>query len=334
MDLELRDVTVSDLSRLTPLVTPFLCDPLRLEALRAMWSEIVGLRCGIATIAADLGQEPSTIIHFCFGVFVSDQRVDEYHQCRRPLISRRLLAEWCAGERPFLHMDDIARANASLGLNLVMTHFGGRRSDPRSYIANYESSRRAIRGWNLRSFTAEMYSDPPHDNRAWGRSLGYRVLEYSADVLRAAGIPQDQAPFVWAANRRDAELNPGYATALLFTTFAAPRIAFTPLEQHLLTLALDDATDAVIARAAGFSKSAVKKHFRELYEKARAAGVFNGVVTAGEPAEATRGVELRRHLLTYLREHPEELRPYARSAARSVPHCNAKVTSRSVAVRP
>lgn len=142
--------------------------------------------------------------------------------------------------------------------------------------------------------------------------MGYRVLEYSPDVLRAAGIPQDRAPLVWAATRRDAKSNPGYAVALLFNTFAKPRLQFTRLEQDLLGLALHGATDASIAHIAGFSESAIKKHFRTLYEKVYAAGVFDGVADAGT-ARPTRGLELRRHLLTYLREHPEELRPTAKS---------------------
>jgi DNA-binding CsgD family transcriptional regulator len=309
MDLELRDTTLPDLVRLAPLVSPFQCDPSQREALIAMWSEIVKSKCGVLPLAAE-PKAPFTIVHFACGVFVSDERANEYHDCRQPFIARRLLAQWVAGERPFLNAQEVARANVSPGLNLVMTHYGGRRDDPRADIANYESSRRALRGWNLRTYTAELSLDPPRDNREWGRSLGYRVLEYSPDRLRADGIAESQAPFIWAATRLDAESNPGYAMALLFRSFAAPRLGFTRLEQHLLSLALDGATDASIARAADFSESAVKKHFRRLYEKARAIGVLALAADEG-PAQPTRGVELRRHLLSYLREHPEELRPYA-----------------------
>jgi DNA-binding CsgD family transcriptional regulator len=266
-------------------------------------------RCGISGVAVDA--EDSAIVHFFFGLFVSDRRAAEYHECRRPLISRRLLAEWRAGERPFFDAEQIARANAGSGLNFVAAYYGGRRDDPRSSIANYEGSRRAVRGWNLRTYTSEMCTDPQRDNREWGRSLGYRVLEYSPDDVRMAGIPEDWAPFIWAATRRDAEFNPGYATALLFMTYAPPRFAFTPREQHVLNLALDGATDCAIARAASISESAVKKHFRTLYEKVRAAGAFEPLVAGAPAAESTHGVELRRHLLTYLREHPEELRPYS-----------------------
>ncbi len=317
MDLELRDITVSDLDGLLPLVPPWLCDPLQHEALRAMWLEIILAKRGIAAVATG-AERPYAIVHFFFGIFVGDRRAEEYHQCRHPLIARRLLAEWIAGKRPFLHGEEIARANAGTGLNLVAAYFGGPRDDGRASIANYESARRAIRGWNLRSYTAEVFSVPPRDYRDWGRSLGYRVLEYSDDELRTAGVPEDWRPLIWAATRRDAEFNYGYATALLFKTYAVPRFAFTPREQQMLNLALDGATDSSIARTVGITESGVKKHFRTVYEKVHAAGVFEPLATTAEPAELTRGVELRRHLLTYLREHLEELRPY-QITARSVP---------------
>jgi len=316
MDLELRDVRVSDLDHILPLVSPLLCDPSQHEALRAMWTEIILSSCGISGVATR-ADAPSAVVHFFLCIFVSDRRAEQYHQCRQPLIARRLLAEWIAGERPFLHTEEIARANAGSGLNIVAAFYGGRRDDPRSSIANYEGARRAMRGWNLRTFTTEIFTDPQHDNRGWGRSLGYRVLDYPPDELRAAGIPEDRAPLLWVATRRDAESNPGYAAALLFTTYAPPRFAFTPRQQRVLSLALDGATDSAIARAVGASESGIKKHFRTFYEKVHAVGAFDPSVVGSEPAQLTRGVELRRHLLAYLREHPEELRPYS-FTARSV----------------
>jgi DNA-binding CsgD family transcriptional regulator len=309
MDLELRDTALSDLEYLMPLISPFQCDVSQRGALRAMLSEIVLSKSGIAAVAVD-SEQSNAIIHFFFGVCVTDESADEYHECRHPLLARRVLAQWVAGKNPFLRADEIARANAGSGLNFVVPYYGGRPDDPRASIANYESARRAMRGWKLRTYTSEIFADSARDNREWGRSLGYRVLEYLPSDLRAAGVPQDWEPFIWAATRRDAELSPGYATALLFSTYAPPRFAFTPREQHVLSLAFDGATDRAIARAAGISESAVKKHFRTLYEKVHAAGAFEPLVAGAMPAESTRGVELRRHLLTYLREHPEELRPY------------------------
>ena len=55
------------------------------------------------------------------------------------------------------------------------------------------------------------------------------------------------------------------------------------------------------------SVSAVKNWWRDIY--GRVADADPGLLPPGN-AEGARGPEKRRRLLRYLREHPEELRPY------------------------
>lgn len=309
MDLALRDAAPSDFGQcLALLASPFLCDPAQYDALCDFWWEIIRSGAGTAGIAAD-ARDPGAIIHFGFSVFVSDERAAEYHRCTTPFIARRLVAEWAAGGHPFLRGPEIARTNAQPGLNLLVTHYGRRPGDPRGDIANYESSRRALRGWNLRSFTVECFTEPQRDMRAWGESLGYRVLEYSSDRVRDAGIPIDRAPFLLTAARSDLPGNAGYGANMLFATFSPPRFGLNARQQQLLGLALDGGTDLSIARAAGISEAAVKKHFRTIYDKVSVTGIVDSLT--GKRALEGRGTEARRHLLNYLRDHPEELRPYS-----------------------
>ncbi len=309
MDLALRDAAPSDFAQcLALLASPLLCGPAQYDALCDFWSEIIRSGAGTAAVAAD-AEDPRTIVHFAFSVFISDERTEECRRCTAPLLAQRLVAEWAAGGRPFLGEREIARANAHPGLNLLVTHYGRRVGDPRVDIANYESSRRALRGWNLRSFTVECFTEPQRDMRAWGRSLGYGVLEYSTDRVREAGIPRDRAPFLLTAARSDLPGNTGYGANLLFAAFSPPRFGLNARQQQLLSLALDGGTDLTIAHAAGISEAAVKKHFRTIYDKVSSAGIFDSL-TVKRTLEK-RGAEARRHLLNYLREHPEELRPYS-----------------------
>jgi DNA-binding CsgD family transcriptional regulator len=308
MDLALRDAAPSDFAQcLALLASPLLCDPARHDALCDFWSEIIRSGAGTAAVAADAA-DPATIVHFGFSVFISDERAQEYRRCTTPLVARRLVAEYAAGEYPFLRGPEIARANAHPGLNLLVTHYGRRDGDPRVEIANYESSRRALRGWNLRSFTVECFTEPQRDMRAWGKSLGYGVLEYSFDRLREAEISSDCAPFLLTAARSDLPGNTGYGANLLFAAFSAPRLGLNARQQQLLSLALDGGTDLTIARLAGISEAAVKKHFRMIYDKVSGAGIVDSLVV--KRTLERRGAEARRHLLNYLRDHPEELRPY------------------------
>jgi len=147
----------------------------------------------------------------------------------------------------------------------------------------------------------------------WGASLGYRVRQYTHGQLIEAGIAEADAPSLWTATRADAVRNPGYAMAVLFNSFTPPRCRFSPAEQGTLRLALDGKTDDAIARETDVSLASVKKRFRGIYEKALGAVPQDEILTA-PAAEGKRGAEVRRRLLNYVREHPEELRPYSPTA--------------------
>ena len=318
MDFELRDAAPGDIDTCLPLlVSRFLCPPESHGALRELWREIIAEGNGIAALVLD----PATkqVIQFGISVFVPDERADEYHACRTPLIAQRLLADWLRGERPFLSAKEIAAANAGPGLNLVVPYYGGvlvdGEPDERMYAADYESSRRVFRGWNLRSHTVEVF---PHNARregdAWGKTMEFRVGEYSAEQLAAAGVPPDHAPCVWMARREDALSNPSYALTLLFSSYAPPHFGFTPSEQRVLMLALDGHTDASIALAIGSSPATVKKRLRDVYAKV-ADAIPAAPALSKSMLNGGRGAETRRRLLNYLRDHPEELRPYDSSAS-------------------
>jgi hypothetical protein len=89
-----------------------------------------------------------------------------------------------------------------------------------------------------------------------------------------------------------------------------PRFAFDCEEQRLLVLALDGNTDESIARLTNTSLTSVKKRFRGVYEKVRDATTDWETPLCSETLDGVRGIEMRRHLLRYLADHPEELRPY------------------------
>jgi hypothetical protein len=312
MGFEFRDATVDDFGSCIPLMSKLLYEPGRRDALRMMWREILVVKSGFGFLAIDPAQN-SRVVHFGFAVFVSDSRAHEYRRCVTPMIARRLVAEWADGTRPFLSACEIARANAADGLNALVTHYGSVHGDgafdDRVRAANYESSRRAFLGWNLRSFTIEVF-DRERSPDTWGASLGFRVAHYSPEALRAAGIAPKEAPSVWTSTREEAVANPGYAVGVLFSSFVPPRCGFTPSEQDILRYALDGKTDEAISRAGGVSLATAKKRFRTIYEKVRdgiprAASLFSDSLVEG-----ARGAEARRLLLNYMREHPEELRPY------------------------
>jgi hypothetical protein len=189
-----------------------------------------------------------------------------------------------------------ARANAGEGLNLVVLNYGVAAEfyEPGNEelleqirAASYECGRRNLLGWNLRSFTNEVFSRLQRDGKEMGEALGFNPRGYTDEQLDEAGIPRDKQPWLWMATRgRVLEQEAGMSTAL------------------------DGQTDESIADNQKASVATIKKRFRTIYAKVQDAAIDSDAAQNGAVGDGNRGSETRRHLLNYLRNHPAELRPY------------------------
>ena len=92
--------------------------------------------------------------------------------------------------------------------------------------------------------------------------------------------------------------------------YQPPELGFSRSEQRLLQAALagESETDQELSETLGVSVPTIKKMWRSAY--CRVTDRRPEVIPDRERAKrAERGKEKRRHLLAYLRAHPEELRP-------------------------
>jgi hypothetical protein len=91
--------------------------------------------------------------------------------------------------------------------------------------------------------------------------------------------------------------------------FRPPIACFRPSEQRLLQAALRGLTDEELADELGVSLSFVKKAWQAIYE--RAIGRIPELFPIGFPQEleGERGKGKKQRLLSYVRNHLEELRP-------------------------
>jgi hypothetical protein len=103
------------------------------------------------------------------------------------------------------------------------------------------------------------------------------------------------------------ELIGSWAGALF--DYHRPVLGLSQSEQRLLISALTGITDEELAEALGISLSAVKKRWISIHRRVQDAKPE--LVSRNIPASG-RGKEIRRRLLAYLRDHPEELRPVSR----------------------
>jgi hypothetical protein len=118
-----------------------------------------------------------------------------------------------------------------------------------------------------------------------------------------------QSPFLIGDTREAALTQIGNRRSMIFIN-TRPKIFFRPGEQRLLLAALRGSTDEGLADELAISLSAVKKTWRLIYE--RAAGALPNLNGSGKNDDCTdsrRGKEKKHRLLTYLRDHREELRP-------------------------
>ena len=91
--------------------------------------------------------------------------------------------------------------------------------------------------------------------------------------------------------------------------YRPPRLGLSRSEQRLLSYALSGATDEHMADAMGVSLPTVKKRWISIYQRMEDSVPALVSDTRADMPAASRGREKRRGLLSYLREHPEELRP-------------------------
>lgn len=156
--------------------------------------------------------------------------------------------------------------------------------------------RQAHAGYRLQ----HLYQEGMGDQGAYLQSMGFRPRTARGQ----SGVPE-----LYGLSREEAgRLLPGSPVRDAFQ-FTPPRFRFTAAERRMLRLAVTQLTDEQVGEELGISLHGLKKLWRSVHE--RALDAMPHLFDDSSAAEAgTRGPEKRRTLLQYLRQHPEELRPY------------------------
>lgn len=125
--------------------------------------------------------------------------------------------------------------------------------------------------------------------------------------LRRYPLPSGAEGHLFCFTRVDAATRPGNPLAPLMQ-FPSPRLGFTRTQQRLLTLAIHEVPDRLAADQLAVTDAAVKKRWRTIYDRVEQVDHRLAPATCSGP-------ERRRMLLLYLRQHPEELRPWQPTAS-------------------
>jgi len=287
-------------------------DDERVDVVR-MWAEL--LDAGIAYSAVVTDDRYSFPAAFGISAFVDDVTADGYHRYDQLDIGYELFARWRAGRSLFLSEAALARANAGDGANCVVIAAGWKPVDeePRRL-----SSMRLIEGFmdvhlglKFRSFIHELYGKLAFP----AEGLGVHVI----DVPPGGGIDAPVHTFLAYGARVEGDPE-NFIRDQLLTVPVRPRWRLDGRCRAVLRLALDGLSDAEIANEVGISRDGLKKRWSRIFQAVREADP-NLLGARGEPAaDGKRGTEIRNLVLTHVRNHREELHPYAATAASAPRH--------------
>lgn len=251
-----------------------------------------------------------------FSVFVTDKFLAEAKTPPMFWLGPEIARRVARGDSPLLTEKQVAEANSGTGLNVVVCQTGFDPENitrPEATMVASTSFIEAHRGFRLNETVVQAESA---DHLAGVLNFGALLYSHTDGSYRDLAQPNHQQivmqPHLAGTTQETAIRQQGSWLASLYF-YEPPRLGFSRSEQRLLLAALDGKTDEELSDAMGVSLFAVKKSWRAIYT--RVANGLPDLIPNAQSEEAPapdRGKEKKRHLTAYLREHPEELRPFSR----------------------
>lgn len=281
------------------------------DLLPGLWQRLYREGRMVFTVFEDMERMGSERLRgFGATVFVGDAFADEVAAARRPGVFLRVYEDALAGDTLVLSPQAIARANAGAGLNLLMLDLAIFTRDlghpeARPLLAlSAEAFAYEHKGYNIRCLQREVFGA---DIAGFMQAGGATIVSDYRDVLDDIdALPATRHPFVLSVRRDAVGSTDGSLVSNLFV-WQPPRFGFSGAEQKMLLLALRGADDQRLAVESKLSRETIKKRWSMVYSKVHTINPEWFELSD----DGHRGVEKRRTLLDYLRNHKEELRPYA-----------------------
>lgn len=250
------------------------------------------------------------IVGFGLGAFVKKNFADEEIREPRPGLNARIIENVVAGNPVIATYTEIRDANTRGDLQhaLMEACWKASLSPSEEYQVRAVSSAaylELLAGYRLARFFTELVGELDVSQRKHGLPE-FRIVDRFED-LRSRN-PKT----VWNPERMliettpdDIRAHPHSIGAGLFR-HRTPQFGFTRAEQELLELALEGGDDAAMAKSLFVTVPAIKRRWTTIFDR------VGGIRPDLSPldGEGTRGVQKRQRVLSYVRSHPEELRPF------------------------
>ena len=314
---------------LRPCVEKIASDPVRLarygnaiEDLQPAWLRLLQCEAKSAVVFEEVEGSRATLCGIGVSAFVNDDFMCELKARPRwygPELARRLRR----GDSPILSDRQLREANSRGGLNAVVweaficpgfeTNLDIYRKMGSAFIEEH-------RGFFWKELLAHQVDtvDRLHWMLQTGGLVWDPVAGRYADLSGKEPGEIVNTPHVFGLTREVDTRRPGSWIGILFE-YRPPQFGFSAGEQRLLLAALHGGTDRELSDALGISLTTVKKTWRSVYVRVAAHSpdlIPANSATNGDEAMPERGREKKYPLIAYLREHPEELRPFSRKLLR------------------
>jgi hypothetical protein len=321
MSLHVRPVRSSELQPACALLARHgrgIYDAEMLAEMPRLWRELLRARRLEVHVFIDDALPPAHCLKgVASGAFVTDAFADALLAGGPPGLAQQVMQAEAAQRSVILTRAQAAAANSGAGVNAVELDFAFACDDwsvdaARRWTPSFlESLRLWLDGWRLRMALRECI----------GRDLYLRVRATGCllqDHAAAGGppLPPTRQHYLMGMTREQSRRLPLAVASMLFFNEREPRFRFTWAQQDLLLLALGNHSDGECAAQLRVSSHTVKMRWRSIFE--HVAEHRPDWFPAAEP-HGQRGVEKRRHLLAYLAQHMEELRPRSRRLPQEEP---------------
>jgi hypothetical protein len=286
-------------------------DPELSAQLPALWSALLKDDAIEARTIVSVTAGHEQVDAFGASVFLRPGLFDELMARPRRRLTESIYRALLAGEQPILTGREIAKANAGSGVDVCVLHFCERPVDLNDPIGQqllamgHAAFRDAHLGYNLRALVHQNFR-PQHKPFLFAGGMAL-FHEFTVDD-GGPGDGDESSVIVGMTRERSLAEPVGSPISLLFRC-EPPRFYFAASERRVLRAALSGGSDRDIAALLGVSRHAIKGAWKNLFRR-----VDEGArsVSALDTSRDGGMTQRRRRLLEYVRQHPEELRPYLR----------------------
>lgn len=276
------------------------------------WKILLGMTHATRSAVIELQRKGTNeIVGFGLGVFAKKNFIDAEFANPAPGLNCRIIESVLNGDSAVATYEEVRDANTRGNLQQVVLETSWKHGplDPAQInevrVMLAKSYQELYAGYRFSRILTELV-----DERDFWHAQGLRPFQIidRFEAYRKANPDTSWNPerALSAATFETMQTDPASVAAGLFHHHTEPQFGFTREEQELLEAALEGMDDASASRDLFVGLAAIKRRWQNIFY--RVAALMPDLCPSD--GDGTRGIQKRQRILTYVRNHPEELRPF------------------------